>query len=109
MRFFVPLSNSPDHGERLYETIRDRLKQTKEGPAERRIYILKFQENGKHRSVAVGEGFHQVIDGPVLAIFQGGATSNYYICTPKHGAFEGEPYAIPKEATVGVEEFSALR
>jgi hypothetical protein len=109
MRFFVPLSNDPDDGERLYETIGDRLKQIKEAPLERRIYVLKFQEEGKRCTIAVGDDPQQSINGPVIAIFQGGATLTYYVCTPKHGAFEGEPYAIPDDATVEVEEFSALR
>lgn len=109
MRFFVPLSNDLDDGERLYETIRDRLKQIKETPAERRIYVLKFHEEGKRCTIAVGDAPQQSINGPVVAIFQGGATSTYYVCTPKHGAFEGEPYAIPGDAIVEVEEFSALR
>jgi hypothetical protein len=109
MRFFVPLSNDPDDGERVYETIRDRLRQIKEAPVERRIYVLKFQAEGKRCTIAVGDDPQQSINGPVVAIFQGGATSTYYVCTPKHGAFEGEPYAIPGDATVEVEEFSALR
>jgi hypothetical protein len=109
MRFFVPLSNDPDDGERVYETLRDRLKEIKEAPVERRIYVLKFQEEGKRCTVAVGDDAKQPINGPVMAIFQGDATSTYYVCTPKHGAFEGEPYAIPGDAIVNVEEFSALR
>lgn len=109
MRFFVPLSQDANHGEHLYETIRNRLKETKESPAERRIYVLKFQEEGKRRTIAVGDELHRFVDGPVVAILEGGSTSTYYVCTPKHGAFEGEPYMIPKEAAAEVEEFSALR
>ena len=109
MRFFVPLSNGADDGERLYETLRDRLKQTKEAAVERRIYVLKFEQDGKRRTIAVGDEFHMLTDGPVLAIFQGRDTSTYYVCTPKHGAFEGEPYAVPKNASLEVEEFSAVR
>ncbi len=43
-----------------------------------------------------------------MAILQGAVTSTYYVCTPKHGGFEGEPYPIQKEAGVEIEEFSAL-
>ncbi len=64
MRFFVPLSNSPTDGERLYETIRNRLQETKEPTAARRIYVLKFQEDGKRRTIAVGDEFHRLADGP---------------------------------------------
>jgi hypothetical protein len=85
------------------------LQETKEPTAARRIYVLKFQEDGKRRTIAVGDELHRLVDGPVIAIFEGNATSTYYVCTPKHGGFEGEPYAIPKEAAVEVEEFSALR
>lgn len=109
MRFFVPLSKDPYDGERLYETIRNRLKESKGPPAERRIYTLKFQENGRRRTIAVGDELHRLVDGPIMAIFEGDTASTYYVCTPKYGAFEGEPYPIPKEATVEVEEFSALR
>ena len=109
MRFFVPLSSDADHGERLYDMVCDRLKQNKEAARERRIYVLKFQEEGKRRTVAVGDELHRESDGPVLAILQGGDTSTYYICTPKHGGFEGEPYAVPTDGHIEVEEFSALR
>ena len=109
MRFFVPLCHDANDGERLYETIRSRLQETKEPAAERRIYVLKFQEDGKRRTIAVGDELHRLVDGPIVAIFEGDATSTYYVCTPKHGAFEGEPYAVPKETTIEVEEFSALR
>lgn len=109
MRFFVPLSKNPDEGECLYAAMRDRLKQTKEPPAERRIYVLKFKEKGKSRTIAVGGELHQLFNEPVVAIFQGGATSTYYVCTPKHGGFEGEPYEIASGATTEVEEFSSLR
>jgi hypothetical protein len=109
MRFFVPLSNDLNDGEDLYKKVSERLKQTKEPPAERRIYLLKFQEDGRRHTIAVGGDFHRPEEGPVVAIFQGGDTANYYVCTPNHGVFEGEPYAIPKDANVEVEEFSALR
>jgi hypothetical protein len=110
MRFFVPLSNDPDHAEHLYESIRHRLKETREPSSERRIYVLKFQgEEGKRLTIAVGGQVHGLSDEPVLAIFRGLTTATYYVCTPKHGAFEGQPYAIPEEASVEVEEFSALR
>lgn len=109
MRFFVPLSNDADHGERLYEIVRNRIRETAETPVERRIYVLKFQEEGKRRTIAVGDAFHRMSDEPVLAILQGANTSTYYVCTPKHGAFEGEPYAVPRVQSIEVEEFSALR
>jgi len=109
MRFFVPLANDSNHSEHLYEAVRDRLKNTKEPTAERRIYLLKFQEEGKRRTIAVGDEFHRITDGPIMAILQGDSTANYYVCTPKHGAFEGEPYTIPRDANVEVVEFSALR
>jgi hypothetical protein len=109
MRFFVPLSKDPDEGECLYAEMRDRLKQTREEPAERRIYLLKFQDEGRSCTISVGSELHQLFNEPVVAIFQGCNTSTYYVCTPKHGAFEGEPFEIPSGATIGVEEFSSLR
>ena len=108
MRFFLPLSNDQVDGERLYHMVCDRLKQTREAPAERRIYVLKFEENGHHRTIAVGDELHRFADGPVMAILQGGSTLTYYVCTPWHGGFEGEPYTVANDACVGVEEFSAL-
>ena len=109
MRFFVPLSKDPDEGECLYTAMRDRLKQTREAPAERRIYVLKFEDEGKCCTISVGSELHQLFNEPVVAIFQGGTSSTYYVCTPKHGGFEGEPYEIPSGATIEVEEFSSLR
>ena len=108
MRFFVPLSNDSEHGEHLYKMLRDRLGNTKEALADTRIHVLKFQQEGKRLTIAVGDDFHRLADGPVMAILQGAVTSTYYVCTPKHGGFEGEPYPIQKEAGVEIEEFSAL-
>jgi len=108
MRFFVPLSNDPGHGEDVYRAVRNRLEEMREPAAERRIYVLKFEEDGKRRTIAVGDEVHRLGDGPVVAILQGGTSCTYYVCTPRHGAFEGEPYAVPKDHTLGVEEFSAL-
>ena len=71
MRFFVPLSNDLDDGERLYETIRNRLKQIKETLVERRIYVLKFHEEGKRCTIAVGDDPQQSINGPVVSHFPG--------------------------------------
>ncbi len=42
MRFFVPLSNDSEHGEHLYNMLRDRLANTKEALADTRIHVLKF-------------------------------------------------------------------
>ena len=110
MRFFVPLSKDPDHGEHVYKALRDRLTNSKEALSDRRIYVLKFQQEGKRQTIAVGGDFHRFADGPVMAVFQGDVSSTYYVCTPKHGVFEGEPYPIQKDAGVEVvEEFSALR
>ncbi|MBV9085084.1 MAG: hypothetical protein JOZ62_20600 [Acidobacteriaceae bacterium] len=108
MRFFVPLSRDPHHGEHVYNTLREQLTKNKEPVADKRIYALKFHEDGKRRTLAVGDEFHRFGDGPVLAIFQGDVTSTYYICTPKHGGFEGEPVVIGNHGGAETEEFSAL-
>ncbi|MBV9083848.1 MAG: hypothetical protein JOZ62_14310 [Acidobacteriaceae bacterium] len=109
MRFFVPLSRDPEEGENIYGRIRERLKSTKEPPSDRRIYVLRYQQEGKPQTIAVGDDFKRLSDGPVLAILEGGETSKYYVCTPKHGAFEGEPFPIEKDKGIAIEEFSALR
>lgn len=108
MRFFVPLSKDRNDGEHLYNTFRDRLANTAEAAADTRIYVLKFQQDGQRRTIAVGDDFHRLNDGPVMAILQGNKTSTYYVCTPKHGGFEGEPYPIRQDGNAEVEEFSAL-
>src|SRR5690242_9039232 len=109
MRFFLPLSNDPDHAEQMYEGIRHRLAETREPPTERRIYELKFQEDGRRQTIAVGNELRHSNGEPVIAILEGSGNSTYYVCTPKHGAFEGEPHAIASAGTVEVEEFSSLR
>jgi len=110
MRFFLPLSNDPGHAEQMYESIRRRLTQTREHPSERRIYPLKFHENGRRQTLAVGNELRLSTGGePVIAILEGSGSSTYYVCTPKYGAFEGEPHAIASVGSVEVEEFSAMR
>ncbi|HET8827498.1 MAG TPA: hypothetical protein VFM77_20325 [Terriglobales bacterium] len=109
MRFFLPLSNDPDYAEQMYEGIRQRFTETREPPTERRIYVLKFHENGRGQTIAVGNELRRSTGEPVIAILEGSGSSTYYVCTPKHGAFEGEPHAIASMGTVEVEEFSAMR
>ena len=108
MRFFVPLANDPRHSEELYGKIRGRLPAPDPEISDRRIYSLKFEHNGSLHSLVVG-GHCQILGdaGPVMAIFETGK-GEHYICTPKRGAFEGEPYRIDRHSISGIEEFSAL-
>ena len=108
MRFFLPLSNDPDHAEQIYESIRHRLTETREPPTERRIYALKFHEDGRRHTIAVGDELRRSNGEPVIAILEGSGNSTYYVCTLRHGAFEGEPHAITRVGTVEVEEFSSV-
>ena len=109
MRFFLPLSNDPDHAEQMYESIRHRLTETREPPTERRIYALKFNEDGRCHTIAVGNELRRSNSEPVIAILEGSSNSTFYVCTPKHGALEGEPHAITQVGAVEVEEFSSVR
>jgi hypothetical protein len=108
MRFFVPLANDPRHSEDLYGKIRERLPDLDPGISAKRIYSLKFEHNGSFHRLVVG-GHCQVLGdaGPVMAIFET-REGEHYVCTPKRGAFEGEPFRIDRSSVSGVEEFSAL-
>jgi hypothetical protein len=104
MRFFVPAASDFQDGEALYQRIRARVAQFK--PTDRRIYKVKFADGDKVETLAVGNSFRQLGDEPVLAIVE--ANNHWLICTTNHGALKGEPFRIPRDAALDVEEFTAL-
>jgi hypothetical protein len=40
----------------------------------------------------------------VLGIFEGEGC--YFVCTPTHGAMEGEPLRVAEDAVLSIEEFT---
>jgi len=107
MRFFIPSANDPGHAEELYCKIRDQVAASQGSVIDKRIYRLKYQDEGGPATVVVGSDRHRFGAGPVLAIFEG-ADGTHYICTQKAAVSEAEPHALPSSAVVDAEAFSAL-
>lgn len=102
MHFFVPMANDPMHARARYDQIRNRVGSEAE-PI--RIFRIRFTDNGRPLSLAVGDSYHGLNGDPVLAIFK--ADSSYLVCTPRHGAVEGEPIRVEQTAITTVEEFDS--
>jgi len=102
MRFFIPrvISHDPD---RLYELIRSNLQHS--SLTDRKIYRIKFEQDGSVQNLAVGGNFRLFSSEPVLAIVE--AESAYFVCTPHHGGIEGEPLMVPRDRALEVEAFTA--
>jgi len=102
MRFFIPrVINHDPH--RLYERIRSNLQHS--SLTDRKIYRIKFEQDGSVQNLAVGGSFRLFSSEPVLAIVE--AESAYFVCTPHHGGIEGEPLMVPRDRALEVEAFTA--
>ena len=104
MRFFLPTVLDVSDTEALYQQIRDRV-----GHAcltDRRIYRVKFEHDGRVQNLAVGDSFRRLGGEPVLAIVEAG--SAFFVCTRHHGAVDGEPFRIPADRALEIEEFTAV-
>jgi hypothetical protein len=102
MRFFIPVVINHDP-HRLYERIRSNLEHS--SLTDRKIYRIKFEQDGSVQNLAVGSSFRLFGSEPVLAIVEG--ESGYFVCTPHHGGIEGEPLMVPRERALEVEPFTA--
>jgi len=102
MRFFVP-GIITDNPHVLYERIRSNLEHST--LTDRRIYRIKFEQDGSVQNLAVGGSCRQFGSEPVLAIVE--AESGYFVCTPHHGGIEGEPLMVPRDRALEVETFTA--
>lgn len=107
MRFFVPSASDSQQAEEVYRKIRDQIA-TFVGPiTEKRIYRLKYDDNGHPQSALVGSDHHSFGNEAVIAIFEG-YDGMYYVCTQKNGTYEAEPHPVHGSAVMDAEDFSAL-
>ena len=105
MRFFVPSAGDSQHAEEAYQKIRDQIA-TFIGPVtEKRLYRLKYDNNGCTENVLVGSDAHCFGNAPVIAIFEG-SDGVYYVCTKKDDT--AEPHPVHATAVIDTEDFSAL-
>jgi hypothetical protein len=65
----------------------------------RRIYRIGFRQENQDNTATVGERFGEI----VIAIFQG--QHGYYICTPNHGVFHGQPLLVSYDCVTHIELF----
>lgn len=106
MRFFFPTANDLHQAEHLYDTLRQRVHDLRGPVTDKRIYLLKFRCGERVDTLAVGGSFRALGGEPVLAIFE--VASGYEVCTWHHGAFDGEPLEISRDAVITSEPFRAL-
>lgn len=107
MRFFFPSVTNLSQAETAYRAIRDRLASANGGISDRRIYRLKFQQDGNQRTAVVGSDAHGFGNEPIVAIFER-SDGGFYVCTQKAAGVEAEPHAVQTSSVIEAEEFSAL-
>ncbi|HEX4770445.1 MAG TPA: hypothetical protein VH351_06430 [Bryobacteraceae bacterium] len=107
MRFFIPAASQSREAEEAYKKIRDHLANVIGPITEKRIYRLKYHDNGHPQNALVGSDHHGFGKGPVIAIFEG-CDGMYYVCTQKNGMHEAELHPVHESAVVDAEDFSAL-
>lgn len=107
MRFFVPSASESRESEQAYEKVRAHVA-TFIGPiTAKRIYRIKYDDNGRAQSAQIGSDRHSFGTGPVVAIFEA-QDGDYYVCTQKNSSGDAEPHPIHGSAVIEAEEFSAL-
>lgn len=97
MKFFVPASTDNEQAERVYQSIREFVKEQGYTINDSRIYSITFDHNGNRITDTVGEvsasnGEH------VVAIFDAGMV--YLVCTLNSGVARGAPMMAGKNQTV---------
>ncbi|MDQ2776285.1 MAG: hypothetical protein M3Y57_15410 [Acidobacteriota bacterium] len=107
MRFFVPATTNSRQAEEVYRNVREHVAATIGSMSERRIYRLKYSEDGQTHTALVGSDRHPFGTQPVIAILEG-VNGAHYICTQKSGAFEVDPHPVSSNTIIEAEEFSAL-
>jgi hypothetical protein len=104
---FVPSVDESRQAEEAYQSIRDQIA-TFIGPlTDKRIYRLKYDNNGHPQSAVVGSDRHTFGNRPVLAIFEG-ADGVYYVCTRRNGLYDAEPHPVHTSAVIDAEGFTAF-
>ncbi len=102
MHFFLPGANNPEEARSFYSRIRNQIQQRHGQLRDSRIFRVAFPYDGKKLTLAVGDSLHMAGGEPILAILEG---RDFYVCTRRHGAVEGDPVVIPRTGAVKVEAF----
>ena len=93
--FFIPLAESPEEAERVYEATRKHIGAPAGGP---RLRALSWHHNGHAYHCEVGgplPAYFGTGAEPVIAIFDAG--NLYFICTPSRGVITGGPVYAGKD------------
>ncbi len=107
MRFFVPSATDSHQSEDLYQTIRQNVANGNQGVSDRRIYQLKFRQEGRLHAAVIGSDVHGVGKGPVVAIFEG-LDGYFYVCTQDGDVQNPQPHPVHASDIIEAQEFSAL-
>ena len=102
MRFFFPPITDAEQAERFYSEVRAlAMKKSSYPLTDRRIYSLRFLEEGRQEaSATVGRLYR---GETVIAIFE--SSEPYYVCTHDRGVRYGDPYLVGPHQVTSVEEF----
>jgi hypothetical protein len=104
MRFFIPGASDKIQGEESFQNLRARV-EAEVGPiADRRIYSIRFDQDGALKMVSVGSSGADL--PPVLAVFQG--RGDYYVCRGTPGVLTERVERIDGRSVVMVQDFTAL-
>jgi hypothetical protein len=119
MKFFIPCSPDEAEGESIWNGVRRFLAEGGYPTTERRIRRLAFRHDGEHFDLEVGGHHPGMEDDPllteepedpafrclVMAIFEAGDRSCYYLCMPYRGVFRSDPWLVGIDSVTAVEEF----
>lgn len=92
MKFFVPCTENRDDAEGCWFAIRDWLASIGLETTERRIAALVCAIDGVDHVLAVGRATPR--GDMAVVILQSDDLELFYVCTYRHGVFEGLPYPM---------------
>ena len=103
MKFFVPAAVNDDEAERVWKATRDFAQnQLAWAVADRRIFQLNYQHDGKPYVAEVGKPDPRTGE-TVLVILESNA---YLVCTAGRGVARGEPILVGREEVRTITDFN---
>jgi hypothetical protein len=111
MKFYVPFTDVDEPAEAIWSGLRERLLDVGLPTTRRRIHALSLDDRRPDWRLEIGDETPDTGE-PVLVILESSDLDLYFVFTPDHGLFHGQPYplALPEHGSaIGFEESAIER
>lgn len=105
MKFFIPAAKDKDQEDRVYNSIKQFLKdELGANMSERKIFSLSYKHNGNNYYAEVGKN-DEIEKDVVIAILYEKTRDLYHICTPNRGVVRGMSILVGAHDAISVTDF----